>query len=482
MKALIGLDYVLEQLNIMTPYGGECLKSLRAFRIEEAKTLLQVIGDLERVIGSLRDYALFYNRIEREFCRLKDIRGSIKRCRSLETLDEIQLFEIKLFSIGAQFIKNHFEAIGINITGVNFRDLEPIIAILDPEGHRMATFSIYDAYSQELREVRERKRFVEGELYRATEVPRITELKEERLCWVVEEEALEKRILAQLSSSLLSYMEHLEEACTSIGVLDFTIAKAKLAIEKGCNKPLFQEGFKLQMLQGRHPYVEELLHSQGKVFTPIDITLKPGTNAITGPNMGGKSITLKTIALNAALAHLGFYVFAEALILSLCDFQYLLANDYEAVSNGLSSFGGEIIQLNEYLEATKVSRGLLLIDEFARGTNPSEGRLLVKSLMSYLNKKETISLFVTHFDGVVGAGSNHYQVVGLKNVDFDKLTDTISYDPQYGLTTLQSLMDYRLEAVEQQQEVPKDALRISALLGLDKEVVEIAKLYYSQEV
>ena len=482
MKALIGLDYVLDLLNIMTPYGGECLKNLKPFGIGEAKALVESLNDLERAISSLRDYALFYNRIEREFCRLKDIRGSIKRCRSLELLDEIQLYEIKLFSIGAQYIKNHYEAIGLSITEVNFRDLEGIIAILDPEGHRMATFSIYDGYSQELREVRERKRSVEEELYRTTEVSRIAELKEKRLCLVVEEGTLEKRVLAELTSSLLPYMEYLEEACHSIGVLDFTIAKARMAIERGCNKPLFLEDFKLQLLKGRHPYIEELLHSQGKVFTPIDITLKSGTNAITGPNMGGKSITLKTIALNAALAHLGFYVFAEALILSVCDFQFLLANDYEAVANGLSSFGGEIIQLNEYIEATKATRGLLLIDEFARGTNPNEGRLLVKSLMSYLNKRDTISLFVTHFDGVVESGANHYQVVGLKNVDFDRLTDTVSYDPQYGLTTLQGLMDYRLEAVEQELEVPKDALRISTLLGLDKEIVEIAKLYYSQEV
>ena len=481
MKDLIGIDYVLDQLNIMTPYGGEYLHQLKPFTIKEVKALMSKLNDLEMVIGSLKDYSIFYNRIEREFCRLKDIRGSIKRCKNLEVLDEIQLFEIKQFTMGALSIKNHYEAMSLTIEEVSFGHVEPIIDILDPEKHRMATFSIYDAYSQDLRIVREKKRLLEKSIYNACDREK-DRLKEERLRLVAEEELMEGIILSEISLKLLSYMDILWEACDAIGVLDFTIAKAKLARGGKCVKPIFQDTTKLQMIKGRHPYVEDLLLRKDTTFTPIDITLISGSNAITGPNMGGKSVTLKTIALNATLAHLGFYVFAEVFVLTAFDFIHLLSNDYESLKGGLSSFGGEIIQLNEYIEAAKITRGLLLIDEFASGTNPQEGRLLVKALINYLNKNDTISLFVTHFDGVVDASIKHYQVVGLKNVDFDQLMKAVSYDPQYRLRTLQGLMDYRLEVIEQEVEVPKDALRISTLLGFDREITEIAKLYYGQEV
>ncbi len=482
MEALIGLDYIFQQLNIMTPYGRESLKGLKPFKIPEADVLLKKLDDLELVIKSLRDYSLFYNRLEREFCRLKDIRGSIRRCRGREVLDVIQLFELKLFAMGALAIKGYYEAMELRIEEVAFGDLEPIVDILDPDGQRMGTFSVYDAYSDELRAVRERKREVEKSLYHAVLPHCAEELKEQRQCLVALEEALEGELLVEISSRLLPHMDILEKACHSIGVLDLTMAKARLAVDMCCVKPVFQSEVSLKLVKGRHPYVEELLKSQNKSFTPIDILLKPGANAITGPNMGGKSLTLKTIALNVWLAHLGFYVFAQELVLSVFDFIHILANDYESLKRGLSSFGGEIIQLNKYLEDVKKTRGLLLLDEFASGTNPQEGRLLVKALLKYMKDRATISLFVTHFDGVVDAGINHYQVVGLKHLDLPQLTKSLSHDPQYGLSILQNLMDYRLEPVEEEIAVPKDALKISTLLGLDAELVAAAELYYGQEV
>lgn len=482
MEALIGLDYIFQQLNIMTPYGREGLKELQPFKIPEASTLMRKLEDLELVIKSLKGYSLFYNRIEREFCRLKDIRGSIRRCRGLEALDVIQLFELKLFAMGALAIKGYYEAMALRLEGVAFGDLEPIVDILDPEGQRIGTFSIYDAYSDELRDVRERKREVERGLYHVAIPHYVAELKEQRLRLVAQEAALEGELLAKISARLLPYMDILEAACHAIGVLDLTMAKAKLAEDMGCVKPVFQTEVCLKLVKGKHPYVEGLLKRQKKSFTPIDIVLKPGANAITGPNMGGKSLALKTIALNALLAHLGFYVFAEALILSVFDFIHILANDYESLKKGLSSFGGEIIQLNQYLEDTKKTRGLLLLDEFASGTNPQEGRLLVKALMQYLKNRATISLFVTHFDGVVEPGINHYQVGGLKHLELGRLTKSLANDPQYGVSILQNLMDYSLELVEAAVAVPKDALKIAILLGLDAELIKAAELYYGQEV
>lgn len=482
MNSLIEVDYILNQLNLMTPYGNECLHQLEPYTIAETESLMEKLDDLEVLIGSLEAFSLFFSRIERELCRLKDIRGSIKRCENREILDVVQLFEIKVFSMGASTIKNLYETMGIEIGKIKFGDMESIINILDPEGHRMPTFSIYDAYSEDLKQIREQKRTVEKKLYITTDPTEVAVLKELRISLVVEEELLEKRVLSEISIKLLAYVDVLEEACSSIGILDFTIAKAKLAKEGNCTKPKFNSTIGLQMAKGRHPYVEDLLLSENKAFTPIDIKLRPGANAITGPNMGGKSVSLKTVALNALLAHLGFFVYAEELQLPVSDFINVLSNDYESLKGGLSSFGGEVIQLSKYIEEVKRTKGLLLIDEFASATNPQEGKLLVKALIEYLNEFNTISLLVTHFDDVLSKDIYHYQVVGLRNVDFMQLTKSVSYDPDYGLSLLQSLMDYRLEEMKEDIQVPKDALNISTLLGLDSEIIKLAYSYYSKEV
>ncbi len=85
----------------------------------------------------------------------------------------------------------------------------------------------------------------------------------------------------------------------------------------------------------------------------------------------------------------------------------------------------------------------MVFDEFARGTNPKEGQKFVEALAKYLNDRPTISLMTTHFDGIVGDNMNHYQVVGLKNVDFENLRRKIelsknSYGTYSGIHGLQT--------------------------------------------
>ncbi len=479
----IGLNYILQQLKIITPYGKEQLQLLKPYTIENFPILKRILEDLDLMINSLSLFPEVYEKIEGEFLRIKDVRGSIKRCENLQVLDDIEFYEIKLFAIYLESIRYHYQPMGLTIEGVNFQDLEPVIDLLDPEKKRFTTFSIYDAYSEELKLIREKKHSIENLIYIEKNISEMEVLKEQRFKLVEEEAYYEGKIRQQLSQQLLPYIERIKENIYSIGILDLCIGKAKLAKEKACTKPLFGEDIQLEIVEGRHPYIEDLLQQQDKKFTSISINLTAGSNAITGPNMGGKSVTIKTIALNALLGHMGFYVFANVLKLSVFNFIHLLSNDQESIKDGLSTFGGEIVKFNECMLDIKQSRGLVLIDEFARGTNPNEGRLLVKSLMEYLNKFDSISVFITHFDGVVGAGINHYQVMGLKHVDFNELMSKQNhYTSKDGLEKIHKLMDYRLEPVKNHDPVPKDALNISMLLGLDSNIIEIAKLHYHKEV
>ncbi len=116
-------------------------------------------------------------------------------------------------------------------------------------------------------------------------------------------------------------------------------------------------------------------------------------------------------------------------------------------------------------------RGLILVDELSRGTNPQEGYAISRSLTDYLNQRSTISVFTTHFDGIT-PGKMHYQVKGLRDLDFDALESRESV-----LKNLHQRMDYRLEAVREDRQVPKEALPISRLLGLEEEILQKAQEY-----
>ena len=115
------------------------------------------------------------------------------------------------------------------------------------------------------------------------------------------------------------------------------------------------------------------------------------------------------------------------------------------------------------------------MDEFARGTNPSEGKMFVEGLSDYINKFQSFSIMATHYDGVVKKGSPHYQVVGLKNIDFSDLKRKIDLNNRDSISLIQKHMDYSIEKIESVQDVPKDALNIATLIGIDEELLKIIK-------
>jgi Mismatch repair ATPase (MutS family) len=135
---------------------------------------------------------------------------------------------------------------------------------------------------------------------------------------------------------------------------------------------------------------------------------------ITGANMGGKSLTLKTLLLNVTLAQLGFFVFADYVSLPVLDYIYMIMDDLQSVNRGLSSFGAEIKALDEAIDLSLSGRGLIVMDELARGTNPQEGKAIVNAVVRFLNDKDTFSVISTHYDSIDLKDVVQYRVRGLK--------------------------------------------------------------------
>jgi len=206
------------------------------------------------------------------------------------------------------------------------------------------------------------------------------------------------------------------------------------------------------------------------------VDLSVGVTAITGANMGGKTISLKMIGQIALLAQYGLYVPCEFASLGLSNYIHLLVGDGQNVQRGLSSFGSEMEELREILDRAQ-ERSLILIDEIASGTNPTEGLALTRSFIRYFSQKPYITVITTHFDhATVGEHIVNLQVRGLASADFDRLHRELSYaNRRERIEIIAKYTDYRLMRVDRIDQVPREALNIASMLGIYPEIIDEAR-------
>jgi len=479
-KIEIGYSYVMENAHTLTPYGHERLRHIKHFTRKNISQLTQELDEMELVISSMKSHAQEFKLLENSLHLFKDIRGSLKRCKNGNILDEVELYEIKSFTRLIQEIIKLYKATELVLPSVAFEPMDELLTLLDPEKTGVSTFYIYDSYSQNLSSIRIKKRSIEAAMLNSDSEDELEELRKQRLELVIQEEAEELKIRTTLSDQIRENIISLEKNTDSLGRLDFLMAKCRCAISLDAVRPSIGTPDELYIKDGFNPQVADLLRDCGKSFTPISIRLKSGMTVITGANMGGKSVTLKTVVLNLMLLHTGFFVCAKEACLPVLDFIELISDDLQSISQGLSTFGAEIMKLREMLVLAKKGIGFMGFDEFARGTNPNEGCYMAKALCMYLNKLPSISLLTTHYDGVADSTMTHYQVIGLENVNFEKLKEEINLKYGNSIDIIQSHMDYRLKKVTSNTKVPRDALNISMLMGLDEEIIAIAKNLYEK--
>ena len=115
---------------------------------------------------------------------------------------------------------------------------------------------------------------------------------------------------------------------------------------------------------------------------------------------------------------------------------------------------------------------MILLDEFARGTNPEEGAMIVRAVTRYLNRQNVMAVLTTHYDGVAQEASLHYEVVGLRDMDTVRVKGEIALaSPEQGADVIASHMNYGLYRVTREQGCPRDARNICRLLSLSEEIL-----------
>ena len=222
----------------------------------------------------------------------------------------------------------------------------------------------------------------------------------------------------------------------------------------------------------------DLLSEQGRSFVPVSISLDRGATVITGANMGGKSVAMKTVALNVLLMQAGFLVCAKEAKMPLFESVLMLFEDMQSIQSGLSGFGSEIVQFQKALAQVEQGYSLFLLDEFARGTNPDEGAVIVQAVTKYLNGVNAISLLTTHYDKVADCGKAHYQIIGLRDIDPEAIRRELAVSGEDGIRVIARHMNYGLYRVEGRSDCPRDALNICRMLSLKPEILHLIEENY----
>lgn len=200
-------------------------------------------------------------------------------------------------------------------------------------------------------------------------------------------------ILATLSASTGEYVPEIRRNYHVLCELDFIFAKGSLALEENASKPLFNTQGIIHIRSGRHPLLDQ------KTVVPITVTLGEDFNLliITGPNTGGKTVSLKTIGLFTLMGQSGLHI--PALDRSkLCIFKNVFADigDEQSIEQSLSTFSSHMTNIVSFLdEANRDS--LVLFDELGAGTDPTEGAALAISILDHLFQKQVRCVATTHY-------------------------------------------------------------------------------------
>ncbi len=291
--------------------------------------------------------------------------------------------------------------------------------------------------------------------------------------------ALEEEVMMSLSRELQPMAQDLESAAWALGELDWLLCKARLAREWNAVVPDVLDGPEpsLRVEGAVHPIVRQMVEERGGRFQHVSIALSEPVTVITGPNMGGKTVALQVLGLMVSLAQWGIPVPCTGMSFSLFDFVYL--QPQSPGKPGLSSFAAEVVALQEPLER-KGQKGLILLDEIGRGTNPAQGMALYAALLQHLGESEgerSRVVATTHYHGLARLiSADHWQVAGL-DLSSGKAIPGDNGDPESGIRWLYEHMDYGLQRVGPDASTPQDALLVARLLGLDKEIIEIAEAF-----
>jgi len=284
----------------------------------------------------------------------------------------------------------------------------------------------------------------------------------------------ERRILYELSAQIAEHRDELIYGMENLAMLDLIFAKAKYAEELKASEPILHarkderkkkdgentppSSFIFRIMRARHPLLDP------NTVVPIDIDPKPGTRAIviTGPNTGGKTVSLKTVGLFSLMAQSGLHIPAQSgSELPFFHDVYADIGDEQSIEQSLSTFSGHITNIIRILKKID-ARSLVIFDELGAGTDPQEGAALARAILKFLLESGCATLVATHYPELKTFAHSTEGVVNA-SLEFDIKTLRPTYRLTIGLPGR------------------SNALLIAQRLGLSQEIIDSAKAEINPE-
>lgn len=200
-------------------------------------------------------------------------------------------------------------------------------------------------------------------------------------------------ILARLSEDTAQYIEEIRADYRALTDLDFIFARGALALSMRASRPVFNEEGRIRIREGRHPLLDQ------RNVVPITVSLGEDFTLliITGPNTGGKTVSLKTVGLFTLMGQAGLHIPAgDRSELAVFHQVYADIGDEQSIEQSLSTFSSHMTNIVSFLKKVD-ERSLVLFDELGAGTDPTEGAALAIAILSYLHKRGIRTMATTHY-------------------------------------------------------------------------------------
>lgn len=237
-----------------------------------------------------------------------------------------------------------------------------------------------------------------------------------------------RRILKHLSNLARDYQAEILANAQALTELDFLSAKSKLAKAMKATEPILNENHQVQMIQARHP----LIDPKKVVANDIELGKDFDTMLITGPNTGGKTITLKTLGLLQLMAQSGLFITAqEGSKLGVFNEIYADIGDEQSIEQSLSTFSSHMDQIINIMKKVN-DQDLVLLDELGAGTDPEEGASLAISILDYLRDTGAKIAITTHYPELKLYGYNRPRTTNA-SMEFDIKTLSPTYKLRIGI-------------------------------------------------
>ncbi|HEY6349345.1 MAG TPA: endonuclease MutS2 [Candidatus Angelobacter sp.] len=247
-----------------------------------------------------------------------------------------------------------------------------------------------------------------------------------------EEQAEVRRILMEMTSRLGAEAAAIGQAVEVMQEVELQFAKARFAADYDCARPELTEGF-LELRDACHPLLERNLRTRGGKVIPLTVELDSSHRQliISGPNTGGKTVSLKTIGLLALMAQCGIPVPAVTARLPIFDCVLADIGDYQSIEQNLSTFSAHATNI-DFVSRTATAHSLVLLDELGSATDPEEGAALAVAVAEYFHRTGSLTIISTHLTALKVYAANTGGVLNAA-VGFDEKTLQPTYELRMGV-------------------------------------------------